>query len=258
MGGSLLIRDILEHNARVHPSRIALSTPGEDVTYLELRDRVRGHAALLRDAGIGRGDRVAILAHNSVAYVEALFAVACAGAALIPLNYLLIGREQVGILEDADVKALLYDGEFAFRVDEIRASLPGIPSLFRIDGHGGIPAGGSAAAEAYPPVAETDVALIVYNSGSSGRPLGAMLSHRNLLAASTSAALELRLSRNDVFLSCAPLPFMGGTGRLLRFLHVGATVVLHRDFDPEETLRAIERRSVTTVLLTATMMARIL
>jgi long-chain acyl-CoA synthetase len=257
-GGPLVIRDILEHNARVHPSRIALSTPEEEVTYLELRDRVRGHAALLRASGIGRGDRVAILAHNSIAYVEALFGVACAGAALVPLNYLLIGRELVAILEDADVKALLYAGEFAARVDEIRAALPGIPCFVRIDGSRGAPAGGSPAGDPYPPVAETDVALIVYNSGPAGRPLGAMLSHRNLLAASTSAALELRLSRNDVYLSCAPLPFMGGTGRLLRFFHVGATVVLHREFDPEEALRAIERRSVTCVLLTATMMARIL
>jgi len=228
------------------------------VTYLELRDRVRGHAGLLRAAGIGRGDRVAILAHNSVAYVEALFGVACAGAALVPLNYLLIGRELAGILEDADVKALLYGGEFASRVEEIRAFLPGFPCLFRIDGPRDAAGGGEALADGYPPVAETDVALIVYNSGSSGRPLGAMLSHRNLLAASGAAALELRLSRNDVFLSCAPLPFMGGTGRLLRFLLVGATIVLHRDFDPEETLRAIERGSVTAVLLTATMMARIL
>ncbi len=100
--------------------------------------------------------------------------------------------------------------------------------------------------------------MVIYDGGISSRPRGAMLSHRNLLAASASSALELSLSRNDVFLSCAYLPFLGGTGRLLRFLYVGATMVLQPEFDPEEALRAIERRSVTRVLLTPTMMAQIL
>jgi acyl-CoA synthetase (AMP-forming)/AMP-acid ligase II len=100
--------------------------------------------------------------------------------------------------------------------------------------------------------------MVIYDGGISSNPRGAMLSHRNLLAASASSALELSLSRNDVFLSCAYLPFLGGTGRLLRFLYVGATIVLQPEFDPEEALRAIERRSVTRVLLTPTMMAQIL
>ena len=254
----MLIRDILEHNARIHPSRVALSTSEEDLTYRELRDRMRGHAAFLRAAGIGTGDRVSILAHNSVAYVEALFGVTCAGAAFVPLNCLLIGRELVSILGDADVKALLYATEFRPKVEEIRPSLPGISRFVCIDDPG-TPWEGTPPADAPEPhVGETDVALMIYTSDTSGRPRGAMLSHRNLLAASACSALELGLSRNDIFLSCAPLPYLGGTGRLLRFLYVGATVVVHRGFDPEETLRAIERRSATRVLLTPTMMAQIL
>ncbi len=68
----MIIRDILEHNARIHPSRVALSAAKEEVTYRELHDRVRRRAAVLRRGGIGRGDRVAILAHNSILYLEAL------------------------------------------------------------------------------------------------------------------------------------------------------------------------------------------
>ena len=254
----MLIRDILEHNARTQPSRVALAAADEEVTYRELRDRVRGHAAVLRAAGIGSGDRVAILAHNSIAYVEALFGVTYAGAALVPLNYLLIGRELIAILKDADVKAVLYAEEFRARIEEIRPSLPAIPCFFRIDDPDIPRRGKDEATPPDPPVAETDVALVIYTGGEPVRPRGAMLTHRNLIAASASSALELGLSRNDIFLSCAPLPFLGGTGRLLRFLYVGATVVLHREFDPEETLRTIERRSVTRVLLTPTMMAQIL
>ncbi len=254
----MLIQDILEHHARIHPSRIALIAGKEEVTYRELRDRAGGYAAALRSAGIGSGDRVAILAQNSVLYLEALFAVTRAGAALVPLNHLMIGRELVAILEDAEVKALLFTRDFGARVDEIRDSLPGIPCFVRIDDSALAGGTGVDAPAPSAPILETDIALIIYDGGISSRPRGAMLSHRNLLAASASSAIELSLSRNDVFLSCAPLPFLGGTGRLFRFLYVGATVVLQPEFDPAEALRAIERRSVTRVLLTPTMMAQIL
>jgi long-chain acyl-CoA synthetase len=254
----LLIQDILEHNARTHPSRVALVSANEEVTYRELRDRVTGYAAVLRSGGIGKGDRVAILAQNSVLYLEALFAVTRAGAALVPLNHLLIGRELVAILQNADVKTLLFTKEFHDRVAEIRASLPRIGCFVRIDDPELPKGAGDDAPDPSPPVLETDIAMVIYDGGISSRPRGAMLSHRNLLAASASSALELSLSRNDVFLSCSSLPFLGGTGRLLRFLYVGATIVLQPDFDAGEALRAIERRSVTRVLLTPTMMARIL
>src|SRR3972149_11569300 len=85
-----------------------------------------------------------------------------------------------------------------------------------------------------------------------------MLSHENLMAASASAALQLGLSRNDVYLSCIPFPFMAGIGRLLRFLYLGGRIVIRNDFDPEEVLRSIERSRITHVLLTRTMLAQIL
>jgi acyl-CoA synthetase (AMP-forming)/AMP-acid ligase II len=254
----LRIQDVLEHNARTHPSRVALVSAKEEVTYRELRDRVGGYAGVLRSGGIGKGDRVAILAQNSVLYLEALFAVTRAGAALVPLNHRLIGRELVAILKDADVKTLLFTEEFGDRVAEIRPALPKIGCFVRIDDPKLQERVEGESPDPSPPVLETDIAMVVYDGGISSNPRGAMLSHRNLLAASASSALELSLSRNDVFLSCAYLPFLGGTGRLLRFLYVGATIVLQPEFDPEEALRAIEHRSVTRVLLTPTMMAQIL
>ncbi len=253
----MLIRDLLEHNARVHPSRVALSASGNDVMYLELRRRVRRHAAALGRLGLGAGDRIAILAHNSIAYVESLFAVTYAGAALVPLNNLLIARELVAILENADVSALLYEEGFRTRAEEIRTALPEIRHFLRIDDRGAETSGENEAAPS-PRISEKDIAMVIYTRGPAGQPRGVMLSHRNLFAEAASSALELGLSRNDIFLSCAPVPFLGGTGRLLRFFLVGATIVLLEKFDPEEALRMIERRSVTRALFTPTMMAQIL
>jgi len=252
----LLLRDLLEHNARIHPNRVALSAEDGEPAWRELRDGVLRSAAALQALGIGKGDRVAVLAHNSVRYVEILFGVTRLGAAMVPLNHLLIGRELVVIVKNAEVRALLYTAEFRALAEEVRPALPARAAFACVDG-GELPHGGDRPAEDAT-VAEGDIALLVYTAGTSGRPRGAMLSHRNLMAAAASSALELTLSRDDVFLACAALPFLGGTGRLLRFFYVGATTVVHREFDPEETLRTIERRSVTRVLLTPTMMAQIL
>jgi long-chain acyl-CoA synthetase len=254
----MIIRDILEHNARIHPSRIALSASREEVTYSDLRMRVRRRAAALTRLGIGRGDRVGILAHNTVGYVEFFFAVTHLGASVVQLHHMLVGREMTAILQDADVKALLYEEDLGAKIDEIRPHLPGISDIIRTDDPRLIVPEGSEERGDGPPVSDGDIALVVYTSGPTGRPRGAMLSHKNLVAASAYSAMELGFSRRNVFLSCATLPYLGGTGRLLRFFHVGATIILQREFDPVEVLRTIERRSVTHVVLTPSMMYRIL
>jgi len=259
----LLLGDILAHGARVRPGQTALIAEGASLTYGDLARGADRYADALRGLAVRKGDRVAVLTRSTPAYVELLFAVAGAGAVLVPLNYLLIARELSTILIDAGARVLIFEADFAAVVDEIRPGLPPDTKYLCVDrsvpGHpefAGPRAQGGPAPAGEPP-SETDVALQIYTSGTSGRLKGAMLSHRNLLAASASAALELRLSREDVFLSSYPLPFMAGTGRLLRFLLVGGTIVLQREFAPGEALRAIERNRVTRALFTPTMMAQI-
>ncbi len=254
----MIIRDILEHNARIHPSKIALIASTDEVAYLELRQRVRKRSAALRRLGIVRGDRVGILAHNTIGSVEFFFAVTHLGASVVQLHPMLVAREMTAILQDAEVKALLYEEDLFARIEEIRTLLPGIPGIVRMDDPRLTLPEGEEAPEEDPPVADTDIALVVYTSGPTGRPRGAMLSQRNLMAASVYSAMELGFSRRDIFLSCATLPYLGGIGRLLRFFHVGATIILQREFDPVEVLRTVERRSVTHVVLTPTMMYRVL
>jgi acyl-CoA synthetase (AMP-forming)/AMP-acid ligase II len=261
----LVLRDILARNARVHPDRIALALGEESVTYRELSARVARRASALRSFGIGKGDRVAVLMRNSPVYMELLYAVTRIGAILAPLNELLIARELAAILRHAEATVLLFSEEFGGEVERIRPGMSSITRFVSIERdfpdrvgpeeretvHPGLPAG-------EVPLSESDIAILIYTGGTPGCPRGAMLSHGNLAAASASAALELGLSPNDVYLSCTPLPFMAGTGRLLRFQYMGGTIVILQDLDPEEVLRTIERRKITHVLLTPTMMARIL
>ncbi|HSL92801.1 MAG TPA: AMP-binding protein [Candidatus Limnocylindrales bacterium] len=250
----MLIRDILARNARNYPDRIALVMGEESVTYRELSARVARRASALRILGLGKGDRVAVLMRNSPSYMEFLYAVLQIGGVLTPLNELLIARELTAILQHSEAKALLFSEEFRDVVERIRPGLPSIAHFVAVDPR---PPGLSGPADTVP-LSESDIALLVYAGGTSGAPLGAMLSHGNLVAASVSAALELGLSRNDIYLSCTPLPFIAGTGRMLRFHLMGGTIVILPEFDPEEALRAIEQRKVTHVLLTPAMLARIL
>ena len=260
----MLLGGILTHGARVRPDRTALIADGTALTYRELAREADRYADALQAHGVRKNDRVAVLTHSTPAYVGLLFAVTRLGAVLVPLNSLLIARELATIIRDAGARFLLFEAELAAAVDAIHPGLSADTKCLCVDrslpGHPGLvdprPPGAEAAAP--EPVAETDVALQIYTSGTSGRPRGAMLTHRNLLAASASAALELGLSHEDVFLSCSPLPVMLGTGRLLRFLLVGATIVLLKEFAPGAALRAIGRNRITHTLFTATMLAQIL
>jgi long-chain acyl-CoA synthetase len=256
------VRDILARNARIFPDKTALAMGEERITNRELHARVLRRAAFLRRLELGRGDRVAVLTRNSPVHVELLFAVAFIGGVLVPLNPLLIGRELKTILQDADARALLYEEAFRDTVDGIRGDLPAAGRFIVVGPRDDtVTADAKSAAGISPddgPLSEDDIVLQIYTSGTMGRPKGAMLSHRNLIAASASAALELGLSRNDVFLSCAPLPFISGTSRLLRFLYVGGTIVIQREFDPGEALAAIGRYGITHALFTPAMIAHIL
>ena len=261
----MLLGDLLAHNARIHAGRTAFSSEGTEISYGRLAEDVGRTAAALRGLGVRRGDRVAILSRSSLAYGELLFAVPRAGGVFVPLNPLLVTRELGEILALSRARVLLFAPEFEERVRDLRATCPGEIGVHCLgSSRSGYPAfpgdsGPGETADAPEPVpSDREVALQVYTGGTSGRPSGAMLSHRNLLSAAASAALELRLSRDDIFLSCTPLAFIAGTGRLLRFLYVGATILLMNDFDPDEALRAVERGKATRVLFTPDMMARIL
>lgn len=258
----MLVPDILARNERIHGHRPALIAGDRRITHAELAERARRRAGFLEEAGIGRGDRVAILAHGTPLYIETLFAVTAVGAALVPLNHFLVARELAAIVADADPKAVLFEAQYLPAAEALRLALPSFALVASLDREvPGYPFAGAAQRSSWvsspSTLSENDVALIVYGA-AAGRPKGAMLTHRNLIWTAAQAAVELSLTRNDIYLSCMPLPFLAGTGRLLRFLFVGATIVLQQDFEPEEVLRAIERHRVTHVLFTPAMISRIL
>jgi fatty-acyl-CoA synthase len=242
----------LAQRARRSGHRRALTFEGTTWTYAELQERIDRLAGGLRAHGVGHGDRIAFLGLNQPAFLETMFATARLGAIFVPLNFRLTGPELSYIINDAGVHTVVVDAEHRSLIDSVRRDLPcrhyvsadepadGWVALETVAGHAG-PVG------EVPAVDQEDVALIMYTSGTTGRPKGAMLTHGNLWWNNTNALHMLDVLEDDVTLVMAPLFHIGGLNvTTLLTWQKGGEVVLHRTFDPGRFLEDVPRYRVTT------------
>ena len=220
---------LLDNTARVAPERAALVWDSGALTWRELERRAAGFARSLATRGIAAGDRVAVSIPNRWSFVVALWGGWKRGATVVPLNPLLTPDERDRILAHLGPK-LLVDSIEGDDVEWPSDSAPGAPSL------------------------------ILYTSGSTGQPKGAVLSHAALAFSSRSwAEPVMALGRDDRVLAVLPFSHSYGlNGALLAPLWAGACVVLVERFVPEEVLAAIARHRVTVFPAVATMIRRLL
>ena len=223
----------LAHRAEWSPERIALRFEGEEIRYAALDVRARALAAELgSERGVRRGDRVAHLGFNSPLVIELLFACARLGAIYLPLNWRLAPAELRAVLADAAPRALVVDAEHRETGAAIAAGVPAIPA----DGLRGLSDAATAPDDGTP----DDPVLLVYTSGTSGRPKGVLLAQAALHWNAASSIAAHDLSSVDHVLTVLPTFHVGGLDiHTLPALHAGATVTLHRRFDPAAALGAI-------------------
>ncbi|MEV4176505.1 long-chain fatty acid--CoA ligase [Nonomuraea sp. NPDC049709] len=222
--------------ARMTPGRVALSYRGRDHTYRDLRERVNRLASAL---DVRRGDRIAFLGANQPSMVETFFAAGLLGAVFVPLNTRLAEPELRFILEDAD-PAVLVLGE-----ERDGAGLPGrhLPAA----GYEALLASGSPE-PIDEPVGQDDVCLIMYTSGTTGRPKGAMLTHANLTWNTVNLLVDVPLAHDEVVLISAPLFHIAALAQtLVPSVLKGGRVVLESSFDVERTFDLIEAERVTVM-----------
>jgi fatty-acyl-CoA synthase len=246
----------LERRADIHPDKPALVDGERVVTYLALRDRVAAVAAGLRARGVVRGDRVGILSMNRAEYVEALFAAARLGAIAVPLNWRLSAPEVAFQLGDSGPKVLLVDQHLFELANTVRtrAEAQTIETFVGFDGDGprvpwAEPYAALLQGGATPPEGRfDDPLLIMYTAGTTGRPKGAVLTQATQLWNSVNIGTSIDLTSADVTLNLLPMFHTGGIGLFtLPSVHHGATAILQREFDPEETTRLIARHGVTAM-----------
>ena len=257
------LSDLIERNAAFTPQKAAVIFEGEELTYAALQARIECTArALKAELGVSSGDRVAILSLNRPDYIVLLYACARLGAMLVPLNWRLAVPEQMFILSDASVKVLVLEQAFAEVLPALERLLPDT-SIIGLDFS---PPRGSALdkllahARGAGRNPHTDLncpLLIVYTSGTTGRPKGAVLRQEALLWNGVMSQHMHALTSGDHVLTVLPFFHVGGLNiQTTPALHQGATVTIHSRFAPDATLAAIARdRPSLTVLVPATMQA---
>ncbi|MGH1373958.1 MAG: acyl-CoA synthetase [Cellvibrionaceae bacterium] len=254
--GNLLIR-----RAQLTPKRRALTFENKTLTFDQLSDRVRRLAADLRANGVCRGDRVGYIGFNHPIFLEALFAASSLGAIFVPLNFRLSGPEIRYIANDAGIHTLIVDNEMQPVIEQELSNLCCQRYL-------------AAEADAKPPegwdlaeasmmereplpsiesVGADEVALIMYTSGTTGLPKGAMLTHGNFFWNTLNSCFSEELM-GQATLTCAPLFHIGGLNvTTLQSLAKGVEVILLRHFDAGQVLDNIERHKVASMFGAPTM-----
>jgi fatty-acyl-CoA synthase len=259
------LADLIERNAAFAPDKAAIRFLGATLTYAALAQRIADAArALKSELGIGRGDRVAILSSNHPDMLVLLYACARLGAMLVPLNWRLAVPEQIFILTDASVKALVVEKSFAAIIPALGDAKPDArvvgldfttPGGFSFTAllDSGIGSGRNLHADLSSPL------LIVYTSGTTGRPKGAVLRQEALLWNGVMSQHMHDLTAEDHVLIVLPMFHVGGLNiQTTPALQIGATVTIHPRFAPDATLDTIARAKPTlTVLVPATIQALI-
>lgn len=240
---------------QIAPERTALvdRSSGGRWSYAELDMYADRWAALLRGAGVGKGERVATLAGNRAELAGLFFACGRIGAALVPLNWRLPAPEIAPILADAAPRIIFGEGRFRATAEQAD------PALRWIDLDGEAPAlleqGGPAAPDVE--ICAEDPLLVLYTSGSTGRPKGAVLPHRQILWNAVATATAWELGADDVAPITTPLFHTGGWNVFATPLwHRGGTVVLFGDFDAAGFLEGLaeERCSIALTVPTQLLM----
>ncbi len=235
--------------SELSPNRRALTFEGTTWTYQELQRRIDALAAHLALGGVGRGDRVGFLGLNQPAFFEALFATSRLGAIFVPLNFRLTGPELAFIISDAGIHTLIADAQHRGVIDSIRDDVGVHRYLSEAPIGGWEPLHADAPPLGQPaPIDADEVALIMYTSGTTGQPKGAMLTCANLWWNNTNAMHQMDILEDDVTLVVAPLFHIGGLNvTTLVTWQRGGEVVLHRSFDPAACLEDVPRYGVTTM-----------
>ena len=252
------LSDLIERNAAFTSDKPALRFADRAISYAAFAMRIAATARGLRgEFGVRQGDRVAILATNHPDYLVLLYACARLGAILVPLNWRLAGPELQFILADAGVKLLVLEAAFDALVaplnDAPRICLDDAPDRGR--SFASVVAAGGDARE--PLVDWQTPLLIVYTSGTTGRPKGAVLTQQALLTNAAMSQHMHAMTAEDHVLTVLPFFHVGGLNiQTTPALQLGATVTIHARFDAAATLRTIaDDRPSLTVLVPATIQA---
>jgi fatty-acyl-CoA synthase len=264
----LLVDDFLRRASQLYPGKLAIVDGAKRFTYGEFGERVNRLSHALLRLGVRPSDRVCILSPNSHFFLESFYGTSQIGAILVPLNYRLTAADHEYILNHAGVSVVLVDYEYTTVVDEIRPRLTTVRSYVVAKETGATPPGwldwnelvSRESPDAPPPVPrfENDLVSINYTSGTTARPKGVMLTHRNCYINAYSLMAHMRVSHQDVELWTLPMFHCNGWGGVYALTGMGGTHVVLRAIDGARIFELIAQEGVTFACMAPAVLRAIL
>jgi acyl-CoA synthetase (AMP-forming)/AMP-acid ligase II len=259
----LSMGESLSVSAALYPDRIGARDLSRSMTFRQWNERACRLANALLGLGLGKGDRVAVLAYNCVEWLEIYAAVAKAGLIVVPINFRLLGEDILFILENSGARAFIVQEELMPGIEEIRARLPvSERNLIQLSCGEARPQSGitdyesllsrGAPREPGIPVSPEDTWALMYTSGTTGKPKGAMRSHGSHALLSFATLLDLQFRRDDTCLLVMPMCHANSLFFASAFAYGGAACCVYdrKSFDPEHMLRTFaETRATFTSLV---------
>lgn len=256
------LRRILHHSARLYRNKVALTFQSSQITYGQMEENCLKLGSVFCGLGLKQGDRIGVLDFNSMALATALFGIPACGMVVLPLNHRLATQELIEILQDAEVSALIYSPSFSETVEKMRTQLRSgahficteedgdgrdLPTLMK-----------NAPAAHFNEPDPSDLATLLYTSGTTGKPKGVQLSHRNTVSTLASLLVELELTAHDSGLMVAPLFHVAGCHTFMALIARGCTAHLLPGFEPKNTLETLVSTKSTITILVPAMISAIL
>lgn len=261
MSRQLLVGELIRRVSHKTPNQEAFIYENERMTYLELEKRTLQLAGWLQKNGLQIGDKVGIIFKNNLAFIEVMFATASAGCVSVPINFRLAQKEFVYILQHSDTKVLFIEEEYQEMILSIRQEIPNVEQVVVV---------GQANVQEMIPydqiyqtanpyqsvdglVDDDDACMICYTSGTTGKPKGAVLTHKNLLLSALNSVVDSKIEHGSKQLLNTPLFHIAGVGNVLISCLVGGLTVIHREFHPVAVLQTIHLEKINGLFMVPAM-----
>lgn len=259
---------ILKRAVKLYPDKVAVVDGSIQFTYLQVQKRVNQLANATSDLNLSPGARVAVLDYNSYRYMELYYGMAQSGHVLVPLNSLISPDEYSYILNDAEAEAIIFHADFKDKVNRFRTSLKTVKFFFIAEGpadedwvtgtYEAFVSASSPQERICDPEDENDLLNLYYTSGTTGRPKGVMLTHRNIYVNALSTIITFSLKDSTVWLHVAPLFHIADAFFIWAVTFQGGRHVMARQFRPKAILQTLQDEKVTAAVMVPTMISCLL
>ncbi len=263
----MTVGEMLLRNANKFPDKVAVMCEGALLDYRALNGRVNCLANALLEKGLGKGDRLGLLVHNSRQFVELYFAAAKTGGVFCPYNNHLKGRELNEIINYSTPRFLFFDEDYGDVLESIRGELSSVESYvclqeprasFAQSYEALISTGKNV--EPKRRVRDEDLMSIFFTAGTTGKPKGAMRTHRHVVTNAVTGAIDLRVEYDEKVLISFPMYHISCEDNITRHTFMPNTLVVKREgaFSPAEILELIQNEQITRCQLVPTMLHALL